>query len=56
MRILVIADGPALGVIVAALLDGGIDVGLIVACVAALIDALPLGGGVRRENNSQFGG
>lgn len=42
MRILVLADGLVLGIVVAALLDCVVDIGLIVARAAAFIDALPL--------------
>ena len=42
VRILARADGLALGIVAAALLNGGVDIGLIVARVAALVDALPL--------------
>lgn len=42
VRILVVADGLVLRVVVAALLDGVIDVGLIVARLAAIVHALSL--------------
>lgn len=42
VRILATADLLALGVVVAALVDGVVDVGLVVACVPAPLDALPL--------------
>lgn len=50
MRILVLADGLVLGIVVAALLDCIVDIGLIVACAAAFINALPLRDGQREAS------
>ena len=55
MRILVVADGRALGIVVAALLDSSVDVGLVVARPAALIDALPLSEGQRGKPVGELG-
>lgn len=55
MRILARADGFVLGIVAAALLNGGVDIGLIVARVAALVDALPLRNGQREKRVGHWG-
>lgn len=55
VRIFVFTDGAALFIVVAALLDGVVDVGLIVTRAAALIDALSLREGQKREISSSTG-
>lgn len=50
VRIFVFTDGGVLFIVVAALLDGVVDVGLIVTRAAALIDALSLREGQREKS------
>lgn len=55
VRILARADGLVLGIVTAALLNGGVDIGLIVARVAALVDALPLRDDQREKSFRHWG-
>ena len=55
VRIFVFTDGGVLFIVVAALLDSVVDVGLIVTRAAALIDALSLREGQKREISSSTG-